>query len=119
MGYNVATKLTDKETGEVFVITDSSSGVVKFTNGKHSGEVLEVVLEDRFNIEPNEEYFGQKDVLFEARKFKRFLSTEQYYGVLRQLVFNIIQGELGETRTADLTNAGYVMDEIHSLGVKK
>ena len=119
MGYRAGTKLTDKKTGEVFIISDSSSGFVKFKSSTHSGDIKEESLEELFYIEPNEEYLGQKDVLFEARKFKRFLSTEQYFGVLSQLILNIIQGEHGETRTEDLKNAAYVMEEIRSLGPKK
>lgn len=112
MLYQIATKITDKESGEVYIITSSSPHLVRYTNGQTKGECLPEELESKFILAEEEQAFGRSNPTRSELSVNDFLSDNELIGFLKGTSLHLLLRGKGETAVNDVKDSIKLLSEL-------
>ena len=132
MIYKTGTKITCKDDGQVFIVTESTAEVTKYRNGTIQGECPTALLADQFIVEGEPlqtvaEHLSALDVQEGGDHYKklgtyqpwevlrRWLTPEEFRGYMKGTAIAYLAREQDKGGMLDIKKAGHTLQGLVEL----
>jgi hypothetical protein len=127
--YKTGTKITCKDDGQVFIVTESTAEVTKYRNGGVQGECPTPLLADQFIVDgaPLSEHTSALDVQEGGDHYKklgayqpwevlkRWLTPEEFRGYMKGTAIAYLAREQDKGGMLDIRKAGHTLQGLVEL----
>ncbi len=128
MSYKTGTKLTDRETGEVFIIYNSNESITHYRNAKTTGDCPTAMLVDQFvvdgepepvasvlDIQEGGDHYKKLGAYRPWEVLRRWLTPEEFRGYMKGTAIAYLAREQDKGGMLDIRKAGHTLQGLVEL----